>query len=79
MIINDKISTELEIETMLTANRNELNIMTVMPLLLMLTLNGTGNMSIVQNTPENVMVKLIALGMFCFAYMLGRKMIDIKV
>ena len=53
--------------------------MTVMPLLLMLTLNGTGNMSIVQNTPENVMVKLIALGMFCFAYMLGRKMIDIKV
>ena len=79
VIINDKISTELEIETMLTANRNELNIMTVMPLLLMLTLNGTGNMSIVQNTPENVMVKLIALGMFAFAYMLGRKMIDIKV
>lgn len=79
VIINDKINTELEIETLLTANRNELNIMAVMPILLMLTLNGAGNMSIVQNTPENVITKLAALGMFAFSYMLGRKIIDIKV
>lgn len=79
VIINDKINTELEIETLLTANRNELNIMTVLPLLLMLTLNGAGNMSIVQNTPENVLTKLFALGLFAFAYVLGRRIIDIKV
>ena len=79
VIIGDKISTELEIETLLTANKNELNIMTVMPLLIMLTLNGTGNMSIVQNTPENIVVKLAALGLFAAAYLWGKKIIEIKV
>lgn len=49
-IINDKIETELEIQTLLTANKNDLNIMIVMPVLIMLMLNGMGNMSIVQNT-----------------------------
>ncbi len=70
---------ELEIETLLTANKNELNIMTVMPLLIMLTLNGAGNMSIVQNTPENIVVKLAALGLFAAAYLWGKKIIEIKV
>ena len=79
VIISDKIGTELEIETMLTANRNELNIMIVMPLLIMITLNGAGNLSAAQNTTENILVKLAALGLFAFAYALGRKIIDIKV
>ena len=79
VIIGDKISTELEIETLLTANKNELNIMTVMPLLIMLTLNGAGNMSIVQNTSENIVVKLAALGLFAAAYLWGKKIIEIKV
>ena len=79
VIISDKIGTELEIETMLTANRNELNIMIVMPLLIMITLNGAGNLSAAQNTTENILIKLAALGLFAFAYALGRKIIDIKV
>lgn len=77
-IINDKIETEQEIETLLTANKNELNIMTLMPFVIMLTLNGLGNMSIVENTPVNVLTKIIALGLFVAAYLMGRKIVDIK-
>ena len=38
-INNDKIETELEIQTLLTANKNDLNIMIVMPVLIMLMIN----------------------------------------
>lgn len=78
-IINDKIEVEQEIETLLTANKNELNIMTLMPFVIMLTLNGLGNMSIVENTPVNILTKTMALGLFAAAYWMGRKIVDIKV
>ncbi len=78
-IICDKIETELEIQTLLTANKNELNIMILMPVVLMLMLSSMGSMSIVQNTPQNVVVKCGAICLFGFAYYLGRKIVDIKV
>lgn len=78
-IINDKIETELEIQTLLTANKNDLNIMIIMPVLIMLMLNGMGDMSIVQNTPLNVLVKIGALALFGIAYYMGRKIVDIKI
>ena len=78
-IINDKIETELEIQTLLTANKNDLNIMIIMPVLIMLMLNVMGNMSIVRNTPLNVCVKIGALALFGAAYYMGRKIVDIKI
>lgn len=78
-IINDKIEIEMEIETLLTANKNELNIMILMPFLIMLMLNGMGDMSIVQNTPLNIAVKGGALLLFALAYSMGRKIVDIKI
>ena len=39
-IINEKIEMEMEIRTLLTANKNELNIMMLMPLIIMVTLSG---------------------------------------
>lgn len=78
-IINEKIEMEMEIKTLLTANKNELNIMMLMPLIIMITLSGMGNMSIVQNTPLNIVTKVAALGMFGIAYYIGRKIIDIRI
>ncbi|MDC7289631.1 type II secretion system F family protein [Blautia schinkii] len=78
-IICDKIETEMEIQTLLTANKNELNIMAVMPVIIMLMLSSMGNLSIVQNTPANVLVKCGALVLFVLAYVMGRKIVDIKV
>lgn len=78
-IINEKIETEMEIRTLLTANRNDLNIMILMPVILMLMLGGMGDMSIVQNTPVNVVIKLTALALFGGAYYMGRKIVDIWI
>ena len=53
--------------------------MIILPVLLMLMLNGMGNMSIVQNTPLNVIVKIGVLILFGVAYYMGRKIVDIKI
>lgn len=78
-IISEKIETEMEIQTLLTANKNELNMMILMPFLIMLMLNGMGNMSVVQNTPANVIVKAAAILLFAGAYLWGRKIVDIRI
>ena len=78
-IINEKIEMEMEIKTLLTANKNELNIMMLMPLIIMVTLSGMGSMSIVQNTPLNILTKVAALVLFGTAYFIGRKIVDIKI
>ena len=77
-VINDKIEIEMEIQTMVEASRNELNIMMVMPLLIMFTMRGLGD-SMTGNSVMNVIVKLIALGIFAGAYALGSKLVDIKL
>lgn len=79
-VINDKIEIEMEIQTIIAGNKNELNIMMVMPLVILVSLGGMGgNMTAASNTPINVAIKLIALGMFYLAYYLGRKFTNIKV
>lgn len=78
-VISEKLEMEMEIKTLLTANQNELNIMMLMPLVIMLTLSSMGSMSVIQNTPLNVLTKIIALVMFGVAYITGRKIIDIRV
>lgn len=78
-IISEKLEMEMEIKTLLTANQNELNIMMLMPLVIMLTLSSMGSMSVVQNTPLNVLTKIIALAMFGAAYIIGKKIIDVRV
>lgn len=78
-IISEKLEMEMEIKTLLTANQNELNIMMLMPLVIMLTLSSMGSMSVIQNTPLNVLTKIIALALFGIAYVAGRKIIDVRV
>lgn len=78
-IINDKIEMEMEIETMLSGNKNELNVMMVMPVIVVLSLSTMGNGTIVSNRPENLVVKLICLGIFGAAYIIGRRIVDIKI
>lgn len=79
-IISDKIEIEMEINTMLSGNKNELNIMMVMPLVIIVSLGGLGSgMTAVDNTPINVIIKIVSLGLFGFAYYLGRKFTAIKI
>lgn len=78
-IINDKIEIEMEIETMLSGNKNELNVMMVMPLVIVISMSSMGTMTIASNTPINVLIKIICLGIFGLAYVIGRKIVDIKI
>lgn len=78
-IINDKIEVEMEIETMLSGNKNELNIMMIMPVVVVLSLSSMGTGTIVSNSPVNLIVKLICLGIFGTAYLIGRKIVNIKI
>lgn len=79
-IINDKIEIEMEIDTMLQGNKNELNIMILAPLVVVPMLGGLGgDTTITGNTAMNVVVKLVCIGIFAGAYLMGRKLVDIKV
>ena len=78
-IITDKMAISAEIETKLTSNRLELNIITVAPIFLMLLLRFT-NQSFAEKfaTPGGVVCVTIAIAIFVAAFRMGRKIIDIK-
>lgn len=78
-IINDKIEIEMEIETMLSGAKNELNIMMVMPVIVVVMLKGMGTSMAGSNTPVTVLVKIVCIGIFVLAYAIGRKFTDIKI
>ena len=78
-IINDKIEMEMEIETMLSGSKNELNIMMVMPVIIVVMLKGLGTTMAGANTPATVLIKIICIGIFGLAYVMGRKITDIKI
>lgn len=79
-IINDKMEIELEIETIVTANKTEQNIMMIMPVALIgmikfmspeLTANFTSTVGIIATT--------VAVAMFVMAYFVGKAILDIKI
>lgn len=78
-IINDKIEIEMEIETMLSGAKNELNIMMIMPVIVVVMLKGMGTSMAGANTPVTVLIKIVCIGIFILAYAIGRKFTDIKI
>lgn len=78
-VICDKIDIEQEIITNIAEKKNELNIMIIMPLLIVVMLRGLGNEELVNNSLTNIIVKSIAIIVFALAYLLGRKITNIKM
>ena len=78
-LIGQKITISDEIQTKLTSNKMQHNVMSVMPLAVVLMLKLT-NESFAQNfaTPLGVIVNTIAIGIFIGAYKYGQKIVDIK-
>ena len=70
-IISQKIDIEMEIETVISGNKNELNIMMVMPLVIVTTTKGFINNG--EFSVTNFVVKIVALIMFVLAYLVGVK------
>lgn len=78
-IINDKMEIEMEIGTMLAGTKNEFHIMMVMPVVVILSLSSLGTMSAASNTIDHIVVKLVCIGIFALAYVIGQRIIDIKI
>ena len=71
-IICDKIEIEQEIKTMSSATKNELMPLVVVPLISGFVQDGG-------NDVLNIIVKIVGIIMFVIAYMIGRKITDIKL
>jgi len=69
----------MEIETAVSGSKNEINIMCIMPFIIIASMESLGNEAITANTPLNVAVKFIAVILFVIAYVIGRKITDIKL
>ena len=69
----------MEIETMIAGSKNELNIMMIMPVIIVVMLKGLGNTMAGANNAATVFVKIICIEIFALAYVIGQKIIDIKI
>ena len=77
--IREKIMIQDEIETKLTSNKMQLNVMSLMPIIVVGMLRMT-NPSFAEAfaTPMGVIVNTIAIGIFIGAYKYGQKVVAIK-
>lgn len=79
-ILSDKMEIAEDIETVVTGSKNEQNIMTVMPILLigmikMMSPDFADNFT----TVTGIISTTIAVAMFVAAYFIGREVLDIKI
>ena len=71
---------QMEISSIIAGKKNELNIMIILPFIVVMQVNGMSAASTSLMTGIiTFVVKLIALSMFIFAYILGQKMMKIDV
>ena len=80
-IINDKMEIEMEIETLMTSAKNEMNIMTMMPLVILLLLGyvGAGFMGTIYTTIGGRIAATIGLVIFVLSVFLGRQINKVKL
>ncbi len=79
-ILNDKMEINEEIETIVTSNKTEQNIMIVMPIALIGVIKMMGP-DFAENfvTPTGIASTTIAIVLFAASYFVGRKILEIKV
>lgn len=80
-IIADKMEIEMEIDTMMTAAKSEVNIMLFMPLVILLVIAyaGGGFMNALYTTLPGNIVATGGLIVFCISYVMARKFSDISM
>ena len=78
-IIGDKIQIQMELETMVAGQKNEMNIMLVMPVLFIVVMKNMGDGLVDLSSPTGLLSVTVALGLFILAYFVGQKITDIKL
>jgi tight adherence protein B len=80
-IIADKMEIEMEIDTMMTAAKSEVNIMLVMPLIILGVIGyaGAGFMDAIYTTAAGRIVSTAGLAVFIASFIMARKFSKIKL
>jgi tight adherence protein B len=80
-IISDKMEIEMEIETLMTAAKSEVNIMLFMPLVILLVIGyaGAGFMDVIYTTVVGRVVSSFGLLAFIGSYLLARSFSKIRL
>lgn len=77
-VINDKITVEQEIQTLISGKKNELNIMMILPLIVVTQVKSMQASDTTGDMLFNFIVRLVALGMFVLAYIIGKRLMKIE-
>ncbi|HPY64508.1 MAG TPA: hypothetical protein PL100_06445 [Bacillota bacterium] len=79
-ILSDKMAIEEDIETMLTANKTEQNIMAVMPIAIVALIKGMSP-DFAKNfaSPAGILASTVAIIIFIIAYYVGKSVLNIKM
>ena len=79
-ILSTKTQLEMEIQTKITSNKNEQNIMLIMPVIIvgMIKMMG-GDFAANFTTPSGLLFTTISIGLFVLAYFLGQSILKIDV
>ena len=78
-IIGDKLEIKMELETMVSGQKNEMNIMLVMPVLFVLVMKSMGGGLIDLSSAVGVLSVTGALAIFVLAYFAGQWITNIKI
>lgn len=80
-IISDKMAIEMEIDTLMTAAKSQVNIMLCMPLVMLLLISymGAGFMDMLYTDPRGRIVATIGLVIFIVSFFLARKFSNVAV
>jgi len=80
-IISDKMEIEMEIDTLMTAAKSEVNIMLMMPLVILGVIGyaGAGFMDAIYTTAAGRIVSTIGLIVFIISFILARKFSSVKL
>jgi len=79
--ISAKVDTKNEISVLVSAKKLEQNIMSLMPIAIILYIDFTsdGLLDPLYGNPVGIAIMTVCLGLYIFAYFLGRKIIEIEV
>lgn len=79
-VLSDKMEIREDIETIVTANKNEQNLMVAMPIILIGMIKGiSSDFGANFATPAGIFSTTIAIGSFIFAYKVGQSLLKIEV
>lgn len=78
-VITDEIEISMEIQTMVSGQKNEQNVMLFMPIVFVAMLKSMGGDLVDLSSPVGILCMTIAIVMFAIAFFVSRKILDIKL